>query len=575
MSEMLIQTVPLSSLYKIFPQSQPQEKRANSFSALVNEPLSFQVAYKVADSKRRAISFCLKIESDLPVSVYEEGYVPVLQASDPGVSPEDYSAGLFADMLISKKTNPKVSACDFPTQKLFFEEDKLQLHAVKDSWKGLWLTVNENERIVKAGEHTVRVLMYLRETNELCGECEFKINIIPARLPAQKLYYTSWFHCDCLCDTYGVEMFSERFWEIFRSFATCAAKHGMNTILTPCFTPSLDTPVGKYRKKAQLVGVEVLGDEYRFDFSLLKRFICESQACGIKYFEHSHFFTQWGAESAPQVWASVNGKQKRIFGWNTCAWGKAYTAFLNAYIPALLEFLKGEGIDKNFVFHISDEPDERTRLTYRKARGVLGNLLDGYICGDALSRYEFYEDGTVQTPIVATNTIRDFISKCPNLWAYYTGAICTKGYTNRKINHSSERNRMLGVHLYTHKVKGFLHWGYNFYYDVLSQGVFDPKTDPCGYTGTSPGTSFIVYPATDGTCIPSIRQKIFYESINDMRALKLLERLVGRRKTMEFVESYYSPIDFSVGAESQEKLLEFREQLNRKIAENVKRKVRK
>ena len=40
--------------------------------------------------------------------------------------------------------------------------------------------------------------------------------------------------------------------------------------------------------------------------------------------------------------ATVDGKYKRVFGWNTVAWGKKYTEFLHAYIPSLLRFLKAE-----------------------------------------------------------------------------------------------------------------------------------------------------------------------------------------------------------------------------------------
>ena len=108
-------------------------------------------------------------------------------------------------------------------------------------------------------------------------------------------------------------------------------------------------------------------------------------------------------------------------------------------------------------------------------------------------------------------------------------------------------------------------WGYNYYYDIQSYGIFDPKINPELFDGHNAGCSFIVYPATNGTCIPSIRQKVFYEGINDMRALQLLEKLIGRKATMEFVTSHYAPVDFSVGAESEEKLLTFREELNKKI----------
>ena len=77
--------------------------------------------------------------------------------------------------------------------------------------------------------------------------------------------------------------------------------------------------------------------------------------------------------------------------------------------------------------------------------------------------------------------------------------------------------------------------------------------------------------ATDGTCIPSIRQKVFYEGINDMRALQALQKRIGRKATLELVTKYYAPIDFSVGAESEEKLLAFRDEVNQTIAAAVKK----
>ena len=60
-------------------------------------------------------------------------------------------------------------------------------------------------------------------------------------------------------------------------------------------------------KTVQLIGVT--RDEegkYTFDFSLLTRFMDMADRLGIKYFEIAHFFTQWGAECAAQVVATVS-----------------------------------------------------------------------------------------------------------------------------------------------------------------------------------------------------------------------------------------------------------------------------
>ncbi|MBE6885042.1 MAG: DUF4091 domain-containing protein [Ruminococcaceae bacterium] len=565
MSSFPIKTVVLSSLYKLFPEVSPEGSDITHISGMKNEAISFQVAYRLFSEEGSTLSFYAKIESDLPVALYEEGFVPVLHPTEPRLN-DRYRPGLFADMLLPKKCNASVEKTRDAWSTKYFEQDSIQLHAMGDSWRALWLTINENGKPLPAGKHVITIRLYSRTDASLVGECALTVEIINAALPKQKLKYTDWFHCDCIADVYGVEIFSERFWEIFRNFASAAARHGMNMILTPCFTPPLDTPVGKERMTAQLVGVTVTDNSYSFDFSLLKRFLDESRACGIEYFEHSHLFTQWGAEHAPKIMATVNGRYKRIFGWETTACGKKYTAFLRAYIPSLLAFLKAEGLDKKFLFHISDEPTPQVQENYRKAKHVVADLLEGYDTGDALSHYDFYADGTVKLPIVATDQIHEFYGRCRNLWAYYTGGQCWDGMSNRKINCSPERNRMIGIQLYTHKIKGFLHWGYNYYYDMLSNGVFDPKIDPCFYNGSNCGTSYQVYPATDGTVIPSIRLKVFYEALNDMRALQLYERLCGRESAMALVEKYYGKVTFFTHAESADKLLAFREELNQAVS---------
>ena len=562
-----IKAVVLSSLYRVFPEVDPTEAQKTNFSCLKNEPLSFQIAYNsVGDDL--SLPFNVKIDSDLPISLYSEGAIPVLQPTDRGLL-DRYRPGIFYDMLLPKSVNPKLTESRGPWNKIYFDGDNTQLHAAKDSFKALWLIVNENEKIITPGRHTVKLEFLTRTTNESVGSCELTVEVIDAALSKQKLMYTNWFHCDCICDTYKVEMFSERFWEIFRSFIKAAAKNGMNMLLTPCFTPPLDTPIGGERMTAQLVGIEVTDGQYKFDFSMLGRYIDEAKKCGIKYFEHSHFFTQWGAQHAPKIVATVNGKQKRIFGWDTKASGKKYAEFLKCYISELLNFLKGLGVDKKFLFHVSDEPSQKMKEDYKKATDIVRELLKGYMRGDALSHYDFYEQRIVQTPIVETDHIHNFLGKCDNLWAYYTGAQCTDGMSNRKINCSPERNRMLGISLYANNIKGFLHWGYNFYYDMLSFGLFDPKIEPCHYCGASPGTSYFVYPATNGECIQSIRQKIFYDAINDIRALRLLERFIGRKATLEFIGQHFGKVDFHTLADSEQKFIEFREDLNKKIKNSI------
>ena len=76
--------------------------------------------------------------------------------------------------------------------------------------------------------------------------------------------------------------------------------------------------------------------KYTFDFSLLTRFMDMADRLGVKYFEIAHLFTQWGAEHAPKVMATVDGEYKRIFGWDTEAAGEEYSTFLRNFLKEFL-----------------------------------------------------------------------------------------------------------------------------------------------------------------------------------------------------------------------------------------------
>jgi hypothetical protein len=317
----------------------------------------------------------------------------------------------------------------------------------------------------------------------------------------------------------------------------------MNMILTPAFTPPLDTEIGAERATVQLVDVYKDGTSYKFGFDKLSRWIDICLKNNICYFEHSHFFTQWGAEFAPKVMAYENNEYKRLFGWDTYATSEEYTNFLRQYIPELILFLKEKGIDKMTYFHISDEPNLTQIKSYAKARDVVKESLKGYKIFDALSDYDFYQQGVISTPVVSTGEIDKFIGKVDDLWAYYTGYQCV-GQSNRLISMPSARNRILGTQLYKYDIKGFLHWGYNFYYTRLSKEVYNPLISTYGSGDFPSGTAYMVYPGEDGP-IESLRLIVFNEALQDIRAMQLLEAFIGKEEVLKIIEDSIDKITFS------------------------------
>ncbi|MBE6717831.1 MAG: DUF4091 domain-containing protein [Ruminococcaceae bacterium] len=570
----MIQTKIFDSLTLIKPDSCPPSNETLNFSLFRNEPFSFQMAYKLYDSPdeqktSEEVHFFIRIESDLNISTYHVGNVPIIHSFSK-ITPKT-PHGMYPDILFPKKTNPELKKEIIHNgigYRYIELGEKISLRAYNDSWNTVWFTVNEQSIPCRAGMHKIKIELFDIGYNKM-SEAELTLEIIDALLPEQSLVYTNWFHNDCLADYYGLEMFSDEYFKVMADFLAPAVKNGMNMVLLPAFTPPLDTSIGEERMTVQLVDIEFDGQNYSFDFSLMKKYIEVCKSVGLKYFEHSHFFTQWGAAHAPKIIATVSGKKQKIFGWETDASGEEYVKFLRSYIPKVKELLKNEGLLETTLFHISDEPSEKHLDTYKKSLSNIEDLLSDCLVGDALSDYKYYESGLVKTPIARTHKVMDFVGKCDNLWVYYTGGECYNGLSNRLIELPRERNRMMGTQLYSFNAKGFLHWGYNFYYGRHCHGLYNPMVDPyCGFPNA--GTTYSVYPDINRKPLQSIHQKIFAEGLIDMRALQLLEQLAGRKVCDELIENHLGIPDAYNTPDAPEKLIKFRLALNDKIKKYLK-----
>ena len=556
------------SLITITPGYCPDEPELERFQLCSNEPFSFQAAYRITDGSIHSQVMHVKIASDLDVSMYYVNPVPVMHTEIPHLQ-QVPPVNMYPDFLVPRAVNPELTPIQAgynsePDRVRYLELGRnTALKAYCDSWQTLWFTINEDSHDLTPGTSEIRVDL-LSESLELMGSKTLTLEVLPVQLPDQKLIYTNWFHCDSLADFYQVELYSPAYWKIFDDFVRKASRNGMNMILTPAFTPALDTPVGRERMKTQLVDILADNGQYQFDFTRLKAFVRRCQNLGITHFEHAHLFSQWGANTAPNIYATVNGEEKRIFGWDNPSDSDEYRTFLRAYLVALRQFLADENLTDKFLIHLSDEPKPADAECFLRAKAGIADLLEGLTCGDALSNYELYANGAVSLPIVTTWHTADFLGRCDNMWCYYVGGGVMDGLSSRLILVPRQRNRILGVQLYYYKIKGFLHWGYNYYYGELSQGIFDPKTDTCGGFSTA-STSYIVYPGNDGTALQSVRQKNFAEALLDVRALELLECLAGRQVCEDIIHKHFGKPDFFQSPETPELFLAFRAEVNEAI----------
>ena len=440
---------------------------------------------------------------------------------------------------------------------------------VQNSLLSLWVDLNIPKDIA-AGEYALKFTLK-DKSGDVLAEKEITAEIINAVLPDEPFLHTEWLYADCISEYYDVEMFGERHFEILKNFIKTAADNEINVILTPVFTPALDTYVGGERTTSQLVDITLEGGKYSFNFSNLEKWVSMCRELGICRFELPPFFTQWGAEHAPKIVADVNGEGKRIFGWETDAYSAEYKEFLRAFIPALLVEFKKLGVqNEDLFFHISDEPKAENLEKYKTTLEIIKELLEGYRIIDAVGDVELLEKGALSTPVISTDSVAAFKEKgAKDYWVYYHGGLY-KDISNRFMAMPLARTRIIGVQLYKDNAVGFLHWGYNYYHNRYSYDTVNPFLETGGeYFGPS-GDTFIVYPGEKGMPLESIRLKAIRDAMQDIKALKLCEKLYGREYVINLIEQGLDyGLDYKHYPHDDCYLTELRNKVNRAIGKKT------
>ncbi|MBE6583351.1 MAG: DUF4091 domain-containing protein [Ruminococcaceae bacterium] len=376
-----------------------------------------------------------------------------------------------------------------------------------------------------AGKHKINVSV---------GEesASFELEVAEEKLVPTDLYLTIWVHMDGICNYYGVEPFSEEFYSRFKPFLKRYTDMGNNMMLLPAFTSPLDTAVGLERLTTQLVVIVKNGDKYTFDFSKMKRFIDLCLSYGIKYFEHSHLFTQWGAEFCPKIEMVENGESKKAFGWATRSESEEYKDFLSQYLCAFDEFLVKEGIHDRVFMHVTDEPRPEHLERYNALTELIRQNCSLKTI-DAVSEKAIADTVDMPVVIMCSEELESFDD--PKM-LYYCVQVDLDHITNRFLHMPLQRTEILGYQLYVNRAKGFLHWGFNFYNTQFSTRPIDPYEDTMSGGGFPAGDGFIVYPGEDDA-EPSVRYFSLKRAFEDYRLLKTLEGKIGKPAVLSMLEA--------------------------------------
>lgn len=539
----------LSSMEKVFPNTPPKitEKGGTCFK---NSRYNFQIAI---NGKARKYFCKIKVEGALAdfITVREVENVPVNFAffeynDDPFVLSK--KPGLYPDLLAP-------ITCD-------------GFAIFVNQWKAFFLTVTSTDNSsLPIGNHEI-IISVLDANNLVLAKTTYRLEILDEELPKLPIFNINWIHYDCISNYYKVPVFSEEFNLLLDEYVKNMLVHGINSILVPLFTPPLDTAIGKERKTAQLVKIELVGGRHEFNLEPLRIFLRRMRALGVKYFEFSHLFTQWGGKACPKVIATSNGEEKQIFGWDTPSDSEEYLSFLTELLPKIVNLVKEEEIKQDCFWHITDEPSKSAIPLYSKLKETVQNLVGDMEIMDALSEYDFYAKKLVTLPVVETTKFKDFQGKCDKFAVYYCCTI-QKNLSNRFISLPSLRTRILGLQCYLNNVAGFLHWGYNFWNSSSSRSTVNPWLVNDSVGAYPAGDAFVVYPGENGP-LDSLRLEILSDGWQDYKIAMLAEKYAGKEKVQAIFEEECMK-DFDTYPHEPKQYLRIREKLLNIIRNKLQR----
>jgi hypothetical protein len=193
--------------------------------------------------------------------------------------------------------------------------------------------------------------------------------------------------------------------------------------------------------------------------------------------------------------------------------------FYKQFIPALTAHLKEKRWDKIYMQHIGDEPTDQNYQSYNEIGSFFKKLAPGIPIIDAIQTKKLDNIVDIWVPILDVldknyDYFADRQKKGEEVWTY-TCTVPQGNYANRFIELPLIKTRILHWINFRYNITGYLHWGFNYWYDNPFDETINPDTE------WPAGDSYIVYPGYE-KLYSSIRFETMRDGIMDYELLKML-----------------------------------------------------
>lgn len=492
-----------NSMERVYKGTLPRSTKSLRIDLGKGDKESFQASIRMSCENQKEIDAILEAPDVIKTRIRRVGHVPMMHFNINTTKDEKDGLGHIPGFV----PDP------------LFDDTKIGIF-VEDETETYWINVETSE---DTPEGIYPVSVTFKSGENIIETLTAQVHVHPLVVkPRTNFPVMHWFYTDALCDWYKVNPFDEGFWKIVKPYMVNLKDHGNDVLHSPIFTP----PTDGVKRPTQLLKVKkVSDDKYSFDWSDVKRWIDTAHECGLEYFEWSHLFFQGGFNIAINIYEnydSVYADDRLLWPMGTSGTDPVYYNFLSQFLPEFKSFLdKEELLDKSF-FHLSDEPfSEIAKENYRKARNLIRELAPWMKVLDALKEPSFVQEGLVDMPVSAICHSMKFKELGYPHFDYFSCGHRGR-YLNRLMDTPLAKIRGAGWLFYRFGTCGFLHWGYNFWYNKMhNTKLIDPYkvTDADFWPWIPYGDPFVVYPGKNGPT-DSIRWEVFSQSLADYALLK-------------------------------------------------------